>query len=152
MPRGSGTSTTEKSVTDGVSSSTKTDDQKEKHASSSASPEQASTAKEAGSGKKSSAPDDSKVVYLYVSLASGGRGTMANFNRAQTILKSYGIDFTPVEITMDDSAKRLWKYKGIAKNKKLPAVVRDREVKLGYDELLEADEYEEVEDIVFEEF
>lgn len=142
----------EKSVTDGVSSSTKTDDLKENHASSSASPAQASTAKGTGSGKKSTAPDDSKVVYLYVSLASGGRGTMANFNRAQTILKSYGIDFTPVEITMDDSAKRLWKYKGIAKNKKLPAVVRDREVKLGYDELLEADEYEEVEDIVFEEF
>ncbi|PRT53329.1 hypothetical protein B9G98_00949 [Wickerhamiella sorbophila] len=97
-----------------------------------------------------SASADEKTVYLYVSMSTGGRGAMSNFNRASTILKSYNIDFIPVEITMDETAKRLWKYQGIAKNKKLPAVVRDREIKLDFDALIEANEFEEVEELIFD--
>lgn len=101
---------------------------------------------------KADEPDDSKVVYLFVSFASGGRGVMMSINMAKTILESYKIPYTIVEISMDDRARRLWKYKGIAKGKRLPAVFRDGDLKLDYDGLLESNESEEVEEVIYDDF
>lgn len=96
--------------------------------------------------------DDSQTVYLYVSFAAGTRGVMKNLNFAKNILDSYEIPYTVVEISMDETARRRWKYKGIAKNKKLPAVFRDGDLKLDFDGLLEANETEEVDEIIYDDF
>jgi len=75
---------------------------------------------------------------------------MSRYNMATNILASYDIKFVPLEITMDERAKRMWKYKGVAKNKVLPAVFRDNDLKCDYNELVAANEIEEVEDLIFD--
>lgn len=100
--------------------------------------------------KKPVPKDDPDTVYLYVSLASGVRGSMGRFNKASTILKSYDIDFVPIEITLNERAKRLWKLKGVPKNKVLPAVFRDGDMKCDFNELVEANEIDDVEDLIFD--
>lgn len=94
--------------------------------------------------------DEANTVYLYMSLASGVRGSMSRFNKASTILKSYDIEYVPIEITLDERAKRLWKLKGVSKNKVLPAVFRDGDMKCDFNELVEANEIEDVEDLIFD--
>jgi hypothetical protein len=70
---------------------------------------------------------DRNKVYLYTSLAGYGIHIVSDTNRLQGILKAYKIDFELVDLGTNDRAKRIWRYRG--QGRKLPAVVRDDEVK-----------------------
>lgn len=70
---------------------------------------------------------DPNQVYLYTSLAGAGIHIIPDTNRLQGILKAYKIDFELVDLGTNERAKRIWRYRG--QGRKLPAVVRDDEVK-----------------------
>ncbi|ANB15089.1 hypothetical protein AWJ20_2709 [Sugiyamaella lignohabitans] len=95
---------------------------------------------------------DPDTVYLYTSLTAGGYHIMPDTMRLGTILKANDIEYQMIDIATNERAKRIWKYRGIAKGKKLPAVVRDDEVMGDIKEIEDANEFGEVRDLVFDEY
>ena len=71
------------------------------------------------------ATHDPKTYFLYTSLAAGSSKIYADTNQLEGLLKAHQVPFEWIDIGTDERAKSIWKRRGIAAGKKLPAVVKD---------------------------
>lgn len=93
--------------------------------------------------------DDEEVfeqpeVFVYTSFSSAMINMVSHTNRMAHILQSHKIKFTYVDVATDERARRIWKWKGTAKGRVLPVVVREGEIVCDFQELEEFNEGHEV--------
>ncbi|KAK9320635.1 hypothetical protein V1517DRAFT_295041 [Lipomyces orientalis] len=98
-----------------------------------------------------SAVDEDSKVYIYTSFTGGGmfgRNIMTATNRLQLILKSNGIAFELVDLATNEQAKKLWARS--SRGKKLPGVVKGKDIVGNYEDIEEANEFGEVQQLIAE--
>lgn len=89
-------------------------------------------------------------IFIYTSFSSAMMNMVSHTNRMALILQAHKIKFTYIDVATDERAKRLWKWKGQAKGKVLPVVVREGEILCDLPELEEFSESHEVWDRIIE--
>ncbi|KAJ8100396.1 hypothetical protein POJ06DRAFT_222513 [Lipomyces tetrasporus] len=98
-----------------------------------------------------SAVDEDSKVYIYTSFTGGGmfgRNIMTATNRLQLILKSNGIAFELVDLATNERAKKLWARS--SRGKKLPGVVKGKDIVGNYEEIEDANEFGELQQLIAE--
>ncbi|KAK9493795.1 hypothetical protein V1508DRAFT_73421 [Lipomyces doorenjongii] len=94
--------------------------------------------------------EDSKV-YIYTSFTGGGmfgRNIMTATNRLVLILRSNNIGFEIIDLATNEQAKKLWARS--SKGKKLPGIVKGKDIVGNYEDIEEANEYGEVQQLIAE--
>ncbi|KAK9446958.1 uncharacterized protein V1518DRAFT_368446, partial [Limtongia smithiae] len=86
---------------------------------------------------------------LYTSFTGGnmfGRNIMQMSNKLAAVLRANGVPFEPIDIATDEKAKKLWARQ--SKGRKLPGVVKGQDIVGNYEEIMEANEYGEVQQMI----
>ncbi|KAK9375331.1 uncharacterized protein V1513DRAFT_457983 [Lipomyces chichibuensis] len=95
--------------------------------------------------------DEDSKVYIYTSFTGGGmfgRNIMTATNRLQLILRSNNIGFEIIDVATNEQAKKLWGRS--SKGKKLPGIVKGKDIVGNYEDIEEANEFGEVQQLIAE--
>ncbi|KAK9346410.1 hypothetical protein V1522DRAFT_59161 [Lipomyces starkeyi] len=95
--------------------------------------------------------DEDSKVYIYTSFTGGGmfgRNIMTATNRLQLILRSNNIGFEIIDLATNEQAKKLWARS--SKGKKLPGIVKGKDIVGNYEDIEEANEFGEVQQLIAE--
>ncbi|KAK9240510.1 hypothetical protein V1525DRAFT_336978 [Lipomyces kononenkoae] len=95
--------------------------------------------------------DEDKKLYIYTSFTGGGmfgRNIMTATNRLKLILKANNLAFEIVDLATNEQAKKLWARS--SRGKKLPGVVKGKDIVGNYEDIEEANEFGEVQQLIAE--
>ncbi|KAK9328381.1 hypothetical protein V1520DRAFT_356996 [Lipomyces starkeyi] len=95
--------------------------------------------------------DEDSKVYIYTSFTGGGmfgRNIMTATNRLQLILRSNNIGFEIIDLATNEQAKKLWARS--SKGKKLPGIVKGKDIVGNYEDIEEANEFGELQQLIAE--
>ncbi|KAK9389558.1 hypothetical protein V1515DRAFT_271150 [Lipomyces mesembrius] len=97
------------------------------------------------------AVEEESKIYIYTSFTGGGmfgRNIMTATNRLVLILRSNNIGFEIIDLATNEQAKKLWARS--SKGKKLPGIVKGKDVVGNYEDIEIANEFGEVQELIAE--
>ncbi|KAK9364802.1 hypothetical protein V1509DRAFT_572298 [Lipomyces kononenkoae] len=96
--------------------------------------------------------DDTKSpIFIFTSFSGGGtfgRNITTATNRLELILKANNISYELVDLATNEQAKKLWARS--SRGKKLPGVVKGKDIVGNYEDIEEANEFGEVQQLIAE--